>query len=125
MPPPARARDGRRSTLCAGPAVDVGEQTFEVTEGEPARREQLGQQGRLAAVQPIRAANNISPDGGGASRLDLLQLGGQPADEVLQPAGEVHLLLPHALDRPVEVAAVSIVELAQREEALEVVACAI
>ena len=66
-----------------GPPVDVGEQTFEVTEGEPARREQLGQQGRLAAVQPIRAANNISPDGGGASRLDLLQLGGQPADEVL------------------------------------------
>src|SRR5438445_10318153 len=67
----------------------------------------------------------VAPDGDRPARLDLLQLGGQPADEVLQPAGEVHLLLPHALDRPVEGAAVSVVELAQREETLEVVAGAI
>src|SRR2546426_6394569 len=67
----------------------------------------------------------VAPDGDGPARLDLIQLGGQPADEVLQPDGEVHLLFTHALDRLVEGAAVSIVELAQREEALEVVACAI
>src|SRR5437867_2174261 len=66
----------------------------------------------------------VAPDGDGPARLDLIQLGGQPADEVLQPAREFHLL-PHALDRPVEGATVSIVELAKREQALEVVACAI
>jgi hypothetical protein len=52
-------------------------------------------------------------------------LGREPAHEELEPARQIEVSLANALDRAVEGAAVAVVELAEREQALEVVACAI
>src|SRR5579862_3694714 len=50
-------------------AVDIRKQTFEISDGEPARREQLSQHGRLARGQAVSPGDDIRPDRGGATRL--------------------------------------------------------
>ena len=53
--------------------------------------------------------------------LYLVELGGQPCREELEPAREVHVPFAHGSDRPVEGGPVPVVVLADGEEALEVV----
>ena len=52
----------------------------------------------------------------------IYELRRQAIDEELEPAGEVHVALTHALDSLIELHPVSVVVLAEREQALEVVA---
>jgi hypothetical protein len=55
----------------------------------------------------VLTRDDIAPDREFASRLDLGELGRKPADEELEPAGEIQLPLAHTLNRLIELRAVA------------------
>lgn len=66
-------------------------------------------------------SDDVAADGDLARFPHLRELRRKPFDEERQPACKVHTLLAHALQRPTEPAPVAVVELADGEEASEVI----
>lgn len=68
-------------------------------------------------------SNHHSPPAAeSAPLLDFVHLCGKPRCEVVQPAGQVHAVVADTLDGGVECGAIPVVELADREQVLEIVA---
>ena len=79
----------------------------------------------LARVEAVLASDHVAANRDAAAHRDLLHLSREPLHEELQPSGEVHAALANTLERRVEGRADAVVELADREEPLEVVTRAI
>ena len=79
---------------------------------------------RLALVQAVLSGQHIDANGLRAAFLNFFQLCLQSQDEVLQPAGQIHVAA-HALQGAIEAATITIVVLANGEQTLEIIAGAI
>lgn len=79
----------------------------------------------LPIVEPVLTRDDVPANHPLALRLHLHHLRGQTPDEEFEPPRQIHVPLAHALERRIEGRPIPVVELAQREEPLEVVARAI
>ena len=77
---------------------------------------------RLAGVQSMLFRQHVGPNSSLAAFAYLIHLCRQPLHEVLEPAGQVHALVAHPLNGSVESQPVAVIELADREQTLEVLA---
>lgn len=62
-------------------AVDLGKDTFQVAQRQPAAGEQMIQRSGLTRIEPMRLRHHVSSNGDLTARLNLFQLYGQPVDE--------------------------------------------
>lgn len=77
--------------------------------------QQCGRESPLALIQSVLVTDHVGEDYQLTAMPYLRHLNGEPVDEVLDPASEIHIGRAHALQRHVERGAVAIIELAQRE----------
>ena len=103
------------------PTVRSGAESLVGLNREAPMLDDVAQRDSLPVGQRVLPHQGIPTDRLFSTRLYLVELGGQPGREELEPPREVHVLLAHALDCPVERGPVSVVVLADGEEALEVV----
>ncbi len=116
-----RLRSGRSHAVQSAPR-DARDEGLDLLHAERAALQKCLDHHRLPFIQPMLAHEHVAPDHPFPALPDLVHLGRKPVHEILNPVGQVHPLLACTLDGAIESRTITIVELAEREQSLEVVA---
>ena len=102
-------------------AVDGRAERLEILDGQLAVLNEVAQRLGLAVVQAVLLDQHVAADDLLAAFAHFDHLGFQAGDEVIEPAGHVHAVFAHALDRPVEGRPVAVVVFADGKQPFKVV----
>ena len=95
--------------------VRSGTESLVVPDREAPLLDDVAERGCFPVGQGVLTHKEVPADRTLSSDLDLIELGGEPCREELEPPREVHVVLADPLERPIEGGAIPVVVLAESE----------